>query len=234
MRKKDLINKLKQIKEQGFVKSFRKGSTGVGYTFEKLLGIQENNIPVPDIGGRLEIKATRKDSNSLLTLFTFNKGIWQIKQKDLIEQYGYEDEKGRKALKKTLTFSSSDPTFKLSIDEGNQSLILYDKKQNEILAIWNLYVIVGKFSTKLDKVLYVLADRKFDEYKTEYFHYNEIYILSEPNINNFIAAFKDSEIAIDLRMHLKDNKQSVRNRGTAFRIYEKSIMKLFNKIERIL
>ena len=33
-----------EIRDMGFVQSLRKGSTGVGYTFEELLGIEENNI----------------------------------------------------------------------------------------------------------------------------------------------------------------------------------------------
>lgn len=232
MQKNELIKKLHQIRDMGFVKSLRKGSTGVGYTFEQLLGVNENNIPIPDIGGRLEIKATRKDSNSLLTLFTFNRGAWVEKQKEVIERYGYVDEKGRKALKRTLTLNS-EGILGLNIDEENHSVALFDKEQNKVIATWSLYVIVGKFSTKLDRILYVLADRKTDKEGNEYFWYNEAYILSEPKPENFIRAFRNSEIAIDLRIHIKENGK-VRNRGTAFRVYEKSLLKLFAKTERIL
>jgi hypothetical protein len=216
----------------GFVKSQRKNSTGVGFTFEQLMGVDENNIPIPDIGGRVEIKTTRRDSNSLLTLFTFNRGAWTEKQKDVVEHYGYVDEKGRKALKRTLTLNS-EGVLMLSIDEQNHSMLLLDGELNKIIATWSLYVIVGKFSTKLDRVLYVIADRKTDDNGDEYFWYNEAYILSEPVPENFIKAFKNSEIAIDLRMHLKEN-DTVRNRGTAFRVYEKSLPSLFNKRGQIL
>lgn len=232
MRKNELINKLHQIKNMGFVKSQRKNSTGVGFTFEQLMGVDENNIPIPDIGGRVEIKTTRRDSNSLLTLFTFNRGAWTEKQKDVVEHYGYVDEKGRKALKRTLTLNS-EGVLMLSIDEQNHSMLLLDGELNKIIATWSLYVIVGKFSTKLDRVLYVIADRKTDDNGDEYFWYNEAYILSEPVPENFIKAFKNSEIAIDLRMHLKEN-DTVRNRGTAFRVYEKSLPSLFNKRGQIL
>lgn len=95
------------------------------------------------------------------------------------------------------------------------------------------HVIVGKFSTKLDRILYVLADRKVDEKGNEYFHYKEAYILSEPKPENFVRAFKNSEIAIDLRLHIKENGQ-VRNRGTAFRVYEESLLTLFARREQVL
>ena len=63
------------------------------------MGLTETNIPVPDLGGRVEIKTTRRDSDSLVTLFCFNRGVWHISQKGVIEKYGYIDDSGRKALK---------------------------------------------------------------------------------------------------------------------------------------
>ncbi len=62
MNLKELESKLREIKNKGFVSSLRSGSTGIGYTFESLLGISENNLPIPDIGGRIELKTIRKDS----------------------------------------------------------------------------------------------------------------------------------------------------------------------------
>ena len=106
MNLKEVQNKLQEIKNKGFVESLRRGSTGIGYTFETLFGVKENNIPIPDIGGRVEIKTIRKDLQSLITLFTFNRGVWHIRQKELIQKYGYIDSKGRFALK-TLCFMTS-------------------------------------------------------------------------------------------------------------------------------
>ena len=65
---------------------------------------KKNNLPIPDIGGRVEIKTIRKNSQSLITLFTFNKGVWHARQKDLILKYGYVDEKGRYAFKNTVFY----------------------------------------------------------------------------------------------------------------------------------
>ena len=43
-------SKMKKIKALGFVKSLRKGPTGIGHTLEKHLEIHENNIALPDFG----------------------------------------------------------------------------------------------------------------------------------------------------------------------------------------
>ena len=44
----ELIQRLKAIKEMGYIKTHRAGNTGIGKTLEDLLGIEENNIPGPN------------------------------------------------------------------------------------------------------------------------------------------------------------------------------------------
>jgi len=225
--------KLQEIKNKGFVPTLRKGSTGIGYTFESLLGIQENNLPIPDVGGRVEIKTIRKDSQSLITLFTFNKGIWHIKQRELILKYGYKDEKGRYALKNTIFYGNPiSQGISLTVDDKKNTIHLLDVKSGDILATWDVYVIVGKFMSKLSRLLFVLADRKVEMGK-EHFHYNEAYLLIDPGPRNFIKAFKNSRIGIDIRMHLKESG-AVRNRGTGFRIKENDLLDLYETRKRLL
>jgi len=233
MKLKDVQKKLQEIKNRGFVESFRRGPTGIGYTFESLFGVRENNIPIPDIGGRVEIKTIRKDSKSLVTLFTFNKGVWHIKQKELVQKYGYIDDKERIALKNTIFYDRPiHQGLKLEIDENKNTIHLIDVITSEIMATWDVYVIVGTFMTKLSRLLIVLADRRVIEGK-EYFHYNEAYLLTNPSSRSFINAFKKSLIGIDLRMHLKESG-AVRNRGTAFRIKEKDLLELYEDRKRLI
>jgi len=233
MNLKEVQNKLQEIKNKGFIESLRRGSTGIGYTFETLFGVEENNIPIPDIGGRVEIKTIRKDSQSLITLFTFNKGVWHIKQKELIQKYGYIDEKGRFALKNTVFYGKPiSQGLRLEIDEDKNTIHLLDSANGEIIATWDVYVIVGKFMAKISRLLIVLAERKVIDGK-EYFYYNKAYLLTDPSARSFIKAFKKSIIGIDIRMHLKENG-AVRNRGTAFRIKEKDLLELYEHSRRLI
>jgi len=231
MNLKELESKLSEIKNMGFVESLRKGSTGIGFTFETLFGVKENNIPIPDIGGRVEIKTIRKDSKSLITLFTFNRGVWNIKQSELVRKFGYIDKKGRIALKNTVYYGRavSQGLF-LDINESKNIIHLVDENTKEIVATWDVYVIVGIFMTKMSRLLIVMADRK-KEHGKEYFHYNEAYLLTDPSPRKFISAIKKSLIGIDIRMHLKESR-AVRNRGTAFRIKEKDLIKLYENQKR--
>ncbi len=229
MRKEELIRKLREITGLGFVKSHRKGSTGIGKTFEDLLGVKENNLAIPDIG-ILEIKTVRKNANSLITLFTFNRGVWKINQRELIDRYGYIDNRGRKALKKTLIYGAGG-NMTMDLDESNTALIIRSGDSGEVLGVFDLYYIVGKFLTKLSKVLYVKADvkRMGDE---EFFHYNEFYILYGASPKSFIGAIKKGYVAVDLRMHITE-RNSVRNRGTAFRVKEDKLHELYEKKEKL-
>src|SRR3989304_6557295 len=83
----EFVEKIKQIKNRGFVPSNRPGDTGIGKTLEDLLDISENNIAGPDFD-IYELKSGRKDSASMLTLFTkapMPKGA----NKSLLEAFGY-------------------------------------------------------------------------------------------------------------------------------------------------
>lgn len=232
MTKSDLIKKLREIRDKGYVPSTRSGDTGIGHTLETLLGISENNIAIPDIGARIEIKATRRNSNNLITLFTFNKGVWKFPLKQIIEKYGYIDAQGRLALKNTLFYGkTSSINLLLSLKEAENIIDIVDSEGN-IIGSYDLYNIVGKYMTKLGRVLFCIADTKLED-RREYFHFNEFYLLSETSARKFIEAFKNGYIGIDLRMHIKPNG-SVRNRGTGFRIKEIHLKELYEKIEKLL
>jgi hypothetical protein len=68
----EFVEAFERIKRTGWVKSKRRGATGIGYTLEELLGVPENNIALPDLG-EIELKAHRINSTSMITLFTFNR-----------------------------------------------------------------------------------------------------------------------------------------------------------------
>jgi len=110
--------------------------------------------------------------------------------------------------------------------------LLKNAKEDETIAEWSTYVIAGKFMTKLDRLLLILADSKMVDEK-EFFHYNEAYILENPTPEKFLEGFNRNELMIDLRMHLKDYG-GVRNHGTAFRISEKNLTDLYTKKRRLI
>ncbi len=233
MRLKTLTKKLEDLKKEGFIESLRRSSTGIGYTLETKLELDETNIPVPDLGGRVEIKTARRDASSLVTLFTYDKDAWIIHQKEVIKEYGYLDKKGRQALKSTVHYDDPNSLdLYLKIDEENNILELYHTDGTH-LASWDLFIVISKFHSKLAKLLFVLADRRRNASGKEEFHYNEAYLLTEPAIRDFKEGFREQSVKLDLRMHLKESG-AVRNRGTGFRAREKDMIKLYSKKKRLI
>ena len=65
---KQTLRILNQYKNT-YIKTHRPGPTGIGKTLEDILGITENNIDIANTTFA-EIKSARKNSSSMLTLFT--------------------------------------------------------------------------------------------------------------------------------------------------------------------
>ena len=66
--KDSLIETLKEIRNQGWIESKRHGNDGgIGNTLEELLGIEENNLPIPN-ASEWELKCQRSNTSSLTTL----------------------------------------------------------------------------------------------------------------------------------------------------------------------
>lgn len=90
------------LKAKDWVRSERKGPTGIGHTLEKQLGLPENNIATPDLG-KIELKAHRVNSSSMITLFTFNRKVWRMKPLEAIKKFGTPDKNGRLGLYFTMS-----------------------------------------------------------------------------------------------------------------------------------
>ena len=233
MNLKEIQKRLEGLKERGYIKTHRKGPTGIGHTLEQELQLDENNLAIPDLGGRVELKANRKKSGSMVTLFTFNRSVWQVPQKEVIEIYGYIDEKSRKSLYSTVFHGTTNPQgLEIQIDRENHKVHLCHK--DKILGTWSVFTIVGKFVTKLERLMVVFADNRINEETgKEEFHFNEAYLLDKPEPDNFLHAFEKGLIAIDVRMHLKPTG-SVRNHGTGFRIDERNIPSLYENRKQMI
>ena len=66
--KDSLIQELNKIRDMGWIENRRPKNDGaVGNTLEDLLGIEENNLPVPN-AAEWKLKAQRASTNSLTTL----------------------------------------------------------------------------------------------------------------------------------------------------------------------
>lgn len=228
MNLKTLKKKLQQIKKMGFVKTHRRGDTGIGKTLEDLLGIKENNIPLPDIGEIAELKSYRKNAKSMMTLFTLEplpKG--GDRDRLLLDNFGYSkrDNDRSKELHSTLSCKRyNNQSLRLSVEKDK---IRVKGKGRRINIFWEIESVRNKFNKKLPALVYVLADTKMIK-AVEYFHFNEAYFLENFDFELFKKRIRADNIVVDFRMYYRPNG-SVRNHGTGFRIKTKKLDDCFSK-----
>lgn len=220
----DFNTRLKEIEAMGYVKNHRSGNTGIGKTLEDLLGIEENNVPGPDTVG-VELKSTRRNSGGLKTLFCkeppdSEKNIWTT---EMVKKLGYEDSKGRQALKVTVRMDEyNNQGWRLTSDEHGISV---EHQDYGVTARYPYDYLRDTYENKIPKMVFVKADVKTID-GTEHFWYNEGYYLDGFDTDEFLDMMRESVVTLDFRMHLRSNGTSTRNRGTAWRIKD------FSRLDR--
>ena len=224
-----LREKLSEIKQRGYVVSLRRGNTGIGYTLETLLELDENNLRTPDLG-EIELKSQRNGVSNRVTMFTFNRGVWKIRQRELIERYGYVDTNGRPSLYCTVNSKPNNQGLYLKVEDDAVRLYHVD---NTRVAEWLGEVVIDRFRSKMPALVVVSADTRINSDSKEEFWFNEAYLLTDPDQGHFLDLIKQDIVIVDVRMHLRENG-SVRNHGTGFRIEERFLNLCFGSRERII
>ena len=237
----EFITEFKIIKNMGWVNTHRSGPTGVGKTLEDLLGIPENNLDEPDFG-EYELKSCRKNSQSMLTMFT--RAPQPARSNTYLRiKYGYSSsayDNDEKVLHSTLSADRftpiSDTGKKLKINCREDGI--YIESEDEIENVfWSKAALKKCFEKKYkNKFVYAKAEsRGFGA--SEEFLYTEAYIVSGFDYNALIALLEEGKIYVDLRIgqyHKDKNKGKTHDHGTGFRIREQDQYLLFKNIERIV
>ncbi|MBQ9705001.1 MAG: MvaI/BcnI restriction endonuclease family protein [Paludibacteraceae bacterium] len=135
--KEELIEKFKKIYAKGWIKNVRGRNDGaVGNTLEDLLGIPENNLPIPN-AAEWELKAQRAETSSLLTMFHMEPSprAMKVVPDILLLKYGWpsaeagkkypEDEKSFRGTLNAQAFT--DRGFKVQVNDKERKVeIVFD------------------------------------------------------------------------------------------------------------
>ena len=223
---KEFTTAFKRIKKLGFVRSRRRGPTGIGHCLETLLGISEDNIALPDLH-KAELKAHRIGSSSMITLFTFNRKAWKMNPLQAIQKYGTRDRNGRLGLYFTMSLAPNSQGLFLHTDER---IVSVRHISGEVIAEWQLDDLKKQFLKKMPALLLVSA---FCEERdgVEWFHFSSARLLTNTSEDTLLNQLRSGNILVDLRLH--DRGTSARNHGTGFRTYEDKLPQLFNNIKKL-
>lgn len=241
----------------GWVKNRRVGNVGgIGNTLEDLLGIDENNLPLPN-ASEWELKCQRINTSSLTTLLHMEPSPRALKfvPQVFLLKYGWpHKEAGSKYPKNEMSFrqtiggkTRSDRGFKVVVhNKKKKVLISFDaqavsgkhadwlqtvKKRIGLKELnpqpyWGFDDLFHKAGTKLVNCFYVQAEVKRIK-GVEYFHYSDILILQKFSIDKFLEALENNYILVDF------DARTGHNHGTKFRLRQNRMPDLYKDVLKI-
>lgn len=237
----DLFNKHKNYA----ILSNRSGPTGVGKTFEDLLGKAEDNLSLPDFQGLIELKSRDMESSSMINLFTKSPDYLPASAASfldykvnsyLLRNYGYLGDKGENRLcvtlsaKETVYPKGGNYGFGLEIDDEKKfiHIVVTDRATGKEVfkdAGWTYDMLLDATKKKLQSVALVSAQKKTIDGAT-YYIYRHLDMIDGLDNAGLIDMIKKDIIRIDLRMKTREDG-SVRDHGTGFRIRNKNLISIY-------
>ncbi len=258
--KEKLIAKFKEIADLGWIENRRFGNHGgIGNTLEDLLGIEENNLPIPN-AAEWELKAQKKNTSSLTTLFHSEPSPRAIKfvPSIFLPKYGWKHQNaGIKYPKTEMSFrqtihgqSYSDRGFIVIVDRKNEKVLIsfdskkVDERHSEWLEIvkknvglkelnpqpyWGFDDLRHKAGTKLLNTFYVQADVKKDKKTKKEFYHYNKVLMLQK------FSFEGFLKCLEEGNILVDfDARTGHNHGTKFRLRQNHFPDLYEKITEII
>ena len=251
--KETLVEALISIRNQGWIPSGRPGNDGgVGNTLEDLLGIEENNLPIPN-AAEWELKAQKKNTTALITLFHMEPSprAYKFVPSILLPEYGWaHQEAGKKygagemSFRQTINaLSYSSRGFTVVVDHKNEKVIVdfcaekikrskhpewyrsVASKNLETPPYWGFQDLFHKAGTKLHNSFFVRASTKRINGEMN-FRYEDIYMLKGLDLRKLITAIEQGEIYIDF------DARTGHNHGTKFRLRRDALIELYAEVRQ--
>ena len=244
----EFLERINKIEALRYVQTHREGPTGIGKTLEDLLEIKENNIAGPDFSN-CELKATRKNSSSMITLFT--KKFQPDSGKKLIHEYGYKQRKTVTNYKQqtltgeepgTASIPIGDKELHVTVDSLKPNSLglklsvgkdrVYIENSKNIEAYYDFTVLEQALKKKYNNLIHVMADHKTMQNK-EYFWYNEAYFYQDFKFETFLQLIREGKMKVDIRIGHYPNGNP-HDHGTGLRIMPQYLSQCFDSVKRIL
>jgi hypothetical protein len=255
--KETLIEALINIKRRGWIPNARPGNVGgIGNTIEDLLGIEENNLPLPN-AAEWELKCQRIGTSSLTTLFHMEPSPTAIRfvPRILLPLYGWRHQEAgtthpanEMSFRQTINgLSRTNRGFGIVVDRDTRRvLVSFDSNavdpvhsawlnsvdnrvgldELEPQPYWGFDDLFHKVGTKLLNCFYLRAETKREAGIT-YFHYTEIMILQGLNLNRLISGMESGYLYVDF------DARTGHNHGTKFRLRQDRLPELYGTVEVI-
>lgn len=225
-----LLQEFRILASRGPIPSFKSGSTAVGHAIETALNITQNSSKDPDKYG-IEIKASRHSSKTRVNLFA-QVPAWKDStcksSAEILDRFGYVDDKGRHALRCTVSaLSPNTQGLFFEVDFINSRL-------NERHRVGTIESEVANW--KLEKLRERLASKHYETFWVDaeelqidgdfYFRLRKITHTRSPNLTAFAVMIEDGSITMDHVMK-RNESGAAEEKGPLFKIWEKDLPRLF-------
>lgn len=233
------IDDFVKARNQGFVPSRRKSNTGIGKTFEDIMGVIENNDSKPDLHG-FELKSQRNLSASYVTLFTKAPTMPKSANTHLRESYGSLDAKHNDIrVLHTSIFNNrfnnhiSGSSFSLSINYQEERIYILVKGNDGSLdsTVYYSFDNLRKALSKIENLAFVTADTEVID-GIENFHFKQATIFYDfISFENFLKLLEEGLIMYDIRIGAYKTglkKGRTHDHGSGFRIKRENMKLLYS------
>lgn len=236
-----LMEKFKAIKGKGWIKTIRKGPTGIGKTFESLLGKQEDCFSIPDYFD-IEIKTKRYSTNEPFCLFSAEPDGEELFESERIRTtYGYPSKKNPQfavfnaSIRATRYTQIANNIFTLKIDRQNNKLyLIVFNFQGDLIddKTWWSFELLEQFLNR--KLRYLAIIKAYNKYiqGEEYFKYEKLNTYKKVIFKRFIDLLEQGKIIVNFKIGVflgTYRYGQPHNHGTGFNIYEKDIQYLYEE-----
>lgn len=250
--KESLVSALVEIRNKGWIPSERPGNDGgIGNTLEELLGIEENNLPIPN-AAEWELKTQKKGTTSLITLFHMEPSprAYKFVPEVLLPNFGWSHRKaGDTYPQNEMSFRQtihamvySNRGFVVKIDRKSEKIFIdfdakkidreahpnwYNRVNKNLLEpqpYWGFQDLFHKAGTKLHNTFFVRASTKTINKKL-HFRYEDIFMLKKLDLNKFIATIENGLIYVDF------DARTGHNHGTKFRLRQDALINLYLEVK---
>jgi hypothetical protein len=214
----DLLSRFDEISNMGWICSLREGDTGIGYTFESLVGIEENNDRKADFRG-IEIKCKQiKESGGCggkINLFQ-QAPCWETRLSALerIRLIGQPSMDGLFVCHSQVTTTKNNIDLWLNPYSTPQQVDLL--KGDARLGHWPHSILAQRLKEKHTRAVFVKA-KVSSTTKGKRFHYKELVYCEQPSIRRFTDLIQDRRLVFEFLMSEKESGR-VRNHGYPWRL----------------
>lgn len=231
----------KKVRDLGFIESRRSNSTGIGKTFEDLIGVVENNAKEPDLHG-FEIKSQRNLSGSYVTLFTKSPTMPKSANTHLRMSYGsFDNEHPDVKVLHTSIFHGKYNThiagakFSLKVNREESRLYVLVQRDDGTIdeSVYYSFDNIKNALAKIENLAFVSADTRKNSEGKEEFHFTSATIYYDfISFENFLELVEEGVIMYDVRIgayKMGAKKGKTHDHGSGFRIKKSDMQKLYRQ-----